>query len=244
MKKILGSILFCLFFLQGNANAVLVNSVKIQDYHRSKTYSWTEPGISTFGSPVTHNLSDGTSWDSDVSGYRDGSFATYNHSEINGTTIKYYFDLQPSGYGPSTTILNGEWSGPWSEDPNKIYSSKFALGMITPLYLEAEIGSTTAFTSGLAEILYVDPSYSNYENTPINAKIGDIVPYELTYNIDSPLFFDVWDEATFQRKNYTFTYNISGLVDFNPESNCVPEPASLALIGTGLCGIFMRRKVK
>jgi PQQ-like domain len=170
----------------------------------SDTYSPTT-GLVIFGPAKTYYLSDGTSWGSGAGSYYRPR-AIFDHAEIVGATIRYYFNPPAEGFLYKQTDYDyGD------------HSSNGSLGPAGLLVLEATLGSSTATMSGDVSILsnvpanYTEPRF-NYWSAPM----GAIVPFRATFNLLSGATFTATTFAT------SFSFSNSGEVNFADPSSIPP----------------------
>jgi hypothetical protein len=164
------------------------------------------------GRPETFFLSDQSSWQGGA-GSATIPFATFDHAEMFGDTIRYFLTPQPDSLIHAHTDFN-------SGD----HSSQGSLVAAGPLVLDALVGSTTAVMRGYARIRdnemtwYGEPLFNFFSSIP-----GSIVPFTNTFTIGS----GPW---TFETFDHPFDYASAGEVDFaNPVST--PPLLDLALRG-------------
>lgn len=148
------------------------------------------------GRPEMFFLNDNTSWQSGA-GSATLPFATFDHAEMHGDTIRYFLTPQPDG------LLHAHTDYDFGD-----HSSQGSLTAEGPLVLDAIVGSTTAVMRGFARIRdndmtwYGEPMFNFFSSIP-----GAIVPFVNTYTIGS-------GQWTFNTFDYPFDYSSSGEVDF------------------------------
>ncbi|MCA9409226.1 MAG: PEP-CTERM sorting domain-containing protein [Candidatus Omnitrophica bacterium] len=236
MKKIF--FMLVVLFYCSNANALLINFVEINDSF-NRLYSQNSKEFQIFGTPDIHHLNDGSIADGFSVSSADSSEAVFDRAEINNNKVKYFFGEPISNFGGPTRIMGGDWSAQWSTDNSKIFNSSFSLGATEPIVLEAELNSKVAYWKGTAEVLSNSPSNSSLEHLPINANVGDFVPFELEYRFSDSRS---WDLNTFNRH---FQYRINGHINFKstPDgTNVVPEPSTIFLFASGILGASLKRR--
>ncbi len=180
----------------------------------SDTYS-PSTGLVLFGKAKTYFLSDGSDWRSGAGTYYRPR-APFDRLEVDGSTVRYYFDPPPEGFVYKQTDYDGG-----------DHSSNGSLAAAGPLVLEATIGSTTGTMSGLVSILSNVPA--NYPEPRFNywsAPLGAIVPFEATFRLLSGATFT---ETTFDA---SFRYSNDGVVDF-ADPSFVPPLTALEILGSG-----------
>ena len=170
----------------------------------SDTYSPTT-GFVIFGPAKIYYLSNGTNWGSGAGSYYRPR-AIFDHAEVAGATIRYYFRPPAEGFLYKQTDYD-------SGD----HSSNGSLGPASPLVLEATLGSSTATMSGTVSILENVPA--NYPEPKFNywsAPLGAIVPFRATFNLLSGATFTASTFAT------SFSYSNTGEVNFADPSSIPP----------------------
>lgn len=171
-------------------------------------------GLVIFGPAKYYYLSDSTSWRSGAGSYHRPR-ARFNRSEIDGTTIRYYFDPPAEGFLYKQTDYDGG-----------DHSSNGSLGAAGPLVIEATLGSSIGTMSGTVSVLSNFPA--NYSEPRFNywsAPVGAIVPFEVTFSLPSGATFT---ETTFDS---SFRYSNHGVVDFaNPDF--IPPLTGVEIMGT------------
>lgn len=169
-----------------------------------------------------YQLSDQTTWEAGAGGH-PSTRTTVSSIAVDNTTISYTFN------NPLDDILfrNTDYN-------SGNHSAQGVLGVVDPLVITAELGSSTGIMRGYTRIVsndetwYGEPRFNYY-----SADVGELVYYEVNYVLRNALF----TEDLF---NQDFSYNLSGLVDFTA---VVPVPAGIVLFGSGLIAIigFSRR---
>ncbi len=175
-------------------------------------------GFVIFGPAKRYYLSNGNDWRSGAgSHYR--ARAKFDRSEIDGSTIRYYFDPPDEGFLYKQTDYN-------SGD----HSSNGSLGAAGPLVIEAEIGSSTGMMSGDVSILSNIPAnYSEPRFNYFSAPMGAIVPFNVTFTLGRGSIFS---ETTFDS---AFSYSNDGVVDFTDPSS-IPPLTSVEVFGSAQIG--------
>lgn len=154
-------------------------------------------GLMIFGPAKRYWLSDGSSWTSGAGSYRATS-SFFDHVEVSGTTLRFFF-LPPA----SGTLFDH------TDYDSGDHSSNGTLGDAGPLVLEAEVGSSVGRIVGEARILsnlpanYTEPRF-NYWSAPV----GAIAPFEVTFTLVGGQTFDA---TTFQS---AVSISNDGTVDF------------------------------
>ena len=194
--------------------------------HYNQTYDPTgyasQQSFMIFSQADYYVLNDETNWDSGA-GWHPDTYSTIQSVEVIGHSIMYNF------YNPLDDILfqNTDYN-------SGNHSSQGVLGVSGPLTIIADIGANTGTMSGYTQVLsndetwYGEPRFNYY-----SANVGDLVFYEIDFVLNNT----VWTENLFER---SFSYNLSGVVDFTASS--VPEPATIFLLLTSLPFIMILKK--
>jgi outer membrane protein assembly factor BamB len=198
------------------ADALTARAVTIDSMTTGSSYLETYyPGevIEIFGSADRYYLSDGSSWSSGAGSYRRVT-VRLDRTEVSGDTVRFILHPPADGVLYEQTDYNaGD------------YSAQGKLGIVSPLVIEATIGSNTAVMRGVAEILsndatwYGEPRFNYYSSL-----VGSHVPFEVTYTIAG----EAWNAGSFDR---VFRYRYAGSVDF-ADPVWVPAVVSLEILGS------------
>lgn len=179
---------------------------------RSGNYSPYLPIVIT-GTADEHTLDNGEVWDSGAGGYTSGQ-VQYSHTEVDGTTVRYYFTAtNPSEFIGMTDYNGGD------------HSANGTLGFEDELVLTATIGESEAYIEhGLTLLTNQPANYNDDRFYYFSAVVDSVVPFTVQVTHTS----GTWQSDTFDGG---FSYLAhSGLINFaDPISS--PQITSVQVVG-------------
>jgi hypothetical protein len=190
--------------------------------HLNQTYSPSVGTLFVIGKADYYELSDGSTWNSGA-GVVNKQYLSLNSVSVDENTIRYTFNPSASGFVFKQVDYN-----------NGNHASNGTLVETAPLVLEAELGSTHAKMSG-----YLNISDNTLPNAFINgfsyfsANRGEDVYFEVDYWL---IGGTTWTPSLFAS---TFTYNLTGVVDF---TRSIPEPSTYALASIGVVALLALKR--